>query len=485
MIRNFVFALRRSKHISLIPTLLLFFDVLLQLTSTHPVPSPQVIVRSQSLLYPQQPGRQVDLTHVLPTAELFWLNIEEGYFACQVNSSEKYLKIFRLSRLCDGIVDCYEGSDELGDALKCSTSCSPANCNGHGVCLSSTPDSQCHCDDGYGGKSCEMSDVNECRQSPCSVYAECTNTLGSFLCTCRVGFVGDGFECEPVRDPQGGIISAESTTLSARNNVTVGDAFSTTTAIIDGSDVSGPLSTVTLRTFTTSSVVEGTASSAILDGLDESFVRPQNQNSSTTAQPPTLIDNQESSDTSIEAVEAVTEPLPKSDSAATNIPTVTSESSSVKNNVEDDQASETNQNSISNLDSENVKELSTLSSVSSSTTARPEDIKTASDEIPANENVATTVIPNINQEDLSQAGGSEQESSTAPSSGNLSGFQIPNSVDDVLTNVKLAVDGFIRQNPTTNTEPENSSQNPAVLPSGTNTAKRFIVRTKVTINFHI
>ena len=126
-----------------------------------------------------------------------------------------------------------------------------------------------------------------------------------------------------------------------------------------------------------------------------------------------------------------------------------------------------------------------MSSVSSSTTARPEDIKTASDEIPANENVATTVIPNINQEDLSQAGGSEQESSTAPSSGNLSGFQIPNSVDDVLTNVKLAVDGFIRQNPTTTTEPENSSQNPAVLPSGTNTAKRFIVRTKVTINFHI
>ena len=75
----------------LVPLSLLLFAWCLHLVAGLPLPKPQVIVRSQSLLYPQQPGRQVDLTHVLPTTELFWLNIEEGYFACQVNSSEKYL----------------------------------------------------------------------------------------------------------------------------------------------------------------------------------------------------------------------------------------------------------------------------------------------------------------------------------------------------------------------------------------------------------
>ena len=83
-----------------------------------PLPQPQLIVRSQSHLFSQQPGRQVDLSEVLPTEELFWLNLEEGYFACQLNQSENFLKIFKLSRLCDGKGDCYQGSDELSDELR-------------------------------------------------------------------------------------------------------------------------------------------------------------------------------------------------------------------------------------------------------------------------------------------------------------------------------------------------------------------------------
>ena len=83
-----------------------------------PQPQPQLIVKSQSHLFSQQPGRQIDLSEVLPTEELFWLNLEEGYFACQLNQSEKFLKIFKLSRLCDGREDCYQGSDELREDLR-------------------------------------------------------------------------------------------------------------------------------------------------------------------------------------------------------------------------------------------------------------------------------------------------------------------------------------------------------------------------------
>ena len=48
-------------------------------------------------------------------------------------------------------------------------------------------DPQCQCNDGYGGPDCSKPDVNECKYRPCSIHAECTNTLGSFTCACREG----------------------------------------------------------------------------------------------------------------------------------------------------------------------------------------------------------------------------------------------------------------------------------------------------------
>ena len=98
--------------------LVVFISKLQAVPLPLPLPLPQLIVRSQSHLFSQQPGRQVDLSEVLPTEELFWLNLEEGYFACQLNQSEKFLKIFKLSRLCDGKADCYQGSDELSEELR-------------------------------------------------------------------------------------------------------------------------------------------------------------------------------------------------------------------------------------------------------------------------------------------------------------------------------------------------------------------------------
>lgn len=39
-------------------------------------------------------------------------------------------------------------------------------------------------------------DENECKYRPCDVFAHCTNTLGSFMCSCFPGYQGDGFQCE-------------------------------------------------------------------------------------------------------------------------------------------------------------------------------------------------------------------------------------------------------------------------------------------------
>jgi len=51
--------------------------------------------------------------------EIFFLNLEDGYFGCQVNESVDVLQLFELSKLCDGTPECFMASDELHRELKC------------------------------------------------------------------------------------------------------------------------------------------------------------------------------------------------------------------------------------------------------------------------------------------------------------------------------------------------------------------------------
>ena len=40
-------------------------------------------------------------------------------------------------------------------------------------------------------------DINECDESTdnCDSNADCSNTIGSFMCQCKIGFSGDGVTC--------------------------------------------------------------------------------------------------------------------------------------------------------------------------------------------------------------------------------------------------------------------------------------------------
>nr|CAD7397492.1 unnamed protein product [Timema poppensis] len=53
--------------------------------------------------------------------EIFFLNLEDGYFGCQVNESTDVLQLYELSKLCDGTSDCFMASDELTKELKCTS----------------------------------------------------------------------------------------------------------------------------------------------------------------------------------------------------------------------------------------------------------------------------------------------------------------------------------------------------------------------------
>ena len=57
---------------------------------------------------------------------------------------------------------------------------------------------QCDCLPGYSGDTCKDGMFDFCHSSPCPVFANCSNTLDSYACSCPQGTIFDGDSCMPV-----------------------------------------------------------------------------------------------------------------------------------------------------------------------------------------------------------------------------------------------------------------------------------------------
>ncbi|XP_066025895.1 fibulin-2-like [Pocillopora verrucosa] len=116
---------------------------------------------------------------------------------------------------CDNNSTCQSGFTNKGYRCLCTTGfkgprcnkdideCATGkmNCSADAVCNNAKGSYNCTCKQGYygDGNICRL-DINECIEgtSDCSADAVCNNIQGSYNCTCKPGYSGDGRTCEDI-----------------------------------------------------------------------------------------------------------------------------------------------------------------------------------------------------------------------------------------------------------------------------------------------
>ncbi|XP_068736769.1 EGF-like repeat and discoidin I-like domain-containing protein 3 [Montipora capricornis] len=88
-------------------------------------------------------------------------------------------------------------SNESFHHFSIASTCSGWPCKNNGTCLPLYEENsyKCFCKAGFTGRHCE-NDIDECSsENQCHVNATCANTVGSYNCTCKKGYEGDGRNC--------------------------------------------------------------------------------------------------------------------------------------------------------------------------------------------------------------------------------------------------------------------------------------------------
>ncbi|XP_013386152.1 epidermal growth factor-like protein 8 [Lingula anatina] len=97
----------------------------------------------------------------------------------QTSTLQRY-RMYRLEQVC------CSGWKQVGDT--CTTAICTGGCGSGGECVA--PET-CTCPPGYQGPKCDI-DVNECDTNNGGCAHTCTNTAGSYSCSCNKGFILSG-----------------------------------------------------------------------------------------------------------------------------------------------------------------------------------------------------------------------------------------------------------------------------------------------------
>ncbi|XP_053315357.1 thrombomodulin-like [Spea bombifrons] len=96
---------------------------------------------------------------------------------------------------------CNSGSNLKEDGRTCSRPCDPKPCDHHCVAVAERPGFICVCYEGYtlvDGTKCE--DIDDCAANPDICEQKCSNTEGSFTCSCHPGFEMIDARCEDINE---------------------------------------------------------------------------------------------------------------------------------------------------------------------------------------------------------------------------------------------------------------------------------------------
>ncbi|CAI8020296.1 Scavenger receptor cysteine-rich type 1 protein M160 [Geodia barretti] len=149
----------------------------------------QVACRSMGLPFT---GAKKELNGMFETNEevKYWLSQvncrgeEESLLACLHSGigTHNCGKDRRAKVICKDIDECECGLDDCDENANCT------NTEGSYICT---------CREGYCGNGRNCTDIDECELGldDCDENVNCTNTEGSYICTCREGYCGDGRNC--------------------------------------------------------------------------------------------------------------------------------------------------------------------------------------------------------------------------------------------------------------------------------------------------